>query len=286
MKKLRKAVSLTALVSFAVLIITSVILYIGPQGRVAYWAGWHLMGLTKTQWGNLHINVGLLFLIAGGLHIYLNWTPIVSYLKDKARSLKVFTRDFNIALILTVAVVAGTLFELPPFLWVCQLTETFQDAAARKYGEPPYGHAELSSLKTFTARMGFNPADAMARLKAAEIHVTDPDQTLQDIAYANGVTPQVVYLAMKPEVRSGQTPALPPTPPGGMGNRTLADLCGEYGLHIPSVLLDLEANGIRAAPDQTIKEIAAENGKGPLDVYDALRRAAEGNGDEGDSETY
>jgi hypothetical protein len=38
--KLRKITSLTALLSFVLMLVTSIILYIVPQGRVAYWADW------------------------------------------------------------------------------------------------------------------------------------------------------------------------------------------------------------------------------------------------------
>lgn len=76
--KVRKATSLTVLLTFVLLVLTSVILYIVPHGRVAYWADWHLWGLTKTQWESFHINLGLLLLLAILLHIYLNWKVIVS----------------------------------------------------------------------------------------------------------------------------------------------------------------------------------------------------------------
>jgi hypothetical protein len=62
------------------MVLTSIILYIVPQGRVAYWADWKLWGLTKTDWGNIHINLGLLFLIALFIHIYYNWKPLINYL--------------------------------------------------------------------------------------------------------------------------------------------------------------------------------------------------------------
>jgi len=89
--KIRQITSLTAFTSFVLMLITSLILYISPQGRVAYWADWRLLGLDKTQWSNLHINLGVLFLLAVFLHIYYNWKPILSYLKNKARELKIFT---------------------------------------------------------------------------------------------------------------------------------------------------------------------------------------------------
>lgn len=78
--------------------LTSVILYIVPAGRVAYWADWHLWRLTKTQWIKVHVNLGVLFLLAIGLHTYLKWNPIVSYLKTRAKTLRIFTTDFYYAL--------------------------------------------------------------------------------------------------------------------------------------------------------------------------------------------
>jgi hypothetical protein len=132
------------------------LLYIVPQGRVAYWADWKLWGLTKTDWGNIHINVGLLFLIALFLHIYYNWKPLINYLKDKTKAIKVFTPEFNAALIITVAFFIGTYLMLPPFSWVMALNDHFKDSGASKYGEPPYGHAELSSLKTFAKKMNLD----------------------------------------------------------------------------------------------------------------------------------
>ena len=95
---IRRLTSLTALLSFLLLLITIIVLYIVPQGRVAYWADWRLWGLTKEQWGDIHINIGLLFLLSIFLHIYYNWKPLLTYLKNKARELKVLTAEFNAAL--------------------------------------------------------------------------------------------------------------------------------------------------------------------------------------------
>ncbi|MFO7971728.1 MAG: DUF4405 domain-containing protein [Desulfobacterales bacterium] len=81
--KLKKITSLTALISLLLLILNSIVLYIVPQGRVAYWADWRFWGLTKTDWANQHIIIGILFLLAIFLHIYYNWNLIVAYLKNR-----------------------------------------------------------------------------------------------------------------------------------------------------------------------------------------------------------
>src|SRR6056297_2992323 len=97
---MRRITSLTALISFVLLILTSLVLYIVPSGRVAYWAGWKLWGLSKEDWGAVHINLGLLLLLSMILHIYYNWTPLTSYMKDKAKQVRVFTLEFNLSLMI------------------------------------------------------------------------------------------------------------------------------------------------------------------------------------------
>jgi len=48
--------------------------------------------------GKYPYQYGLLLLLSIWLHIYYNWKPILSYLKDKTKHIKVFTKEFNIAL--------------------------------------------------------------------------------------------------------------------------------------------------------------------------------------------
>ena len=273
MQKFRKAISLTALWAFGLLILTSIILYIVPAGRVAYWAEWRLWGLTKTQWGELHINLGVLFLIAGALHIYLNWKAILAYLKTRAKQLRIFTRDFNIATALTALVLLGTYYELPPFRTVIAASNAIKDAGARKYGEPPYGHAELSSLETFAARMGWSLDESLERLNQKGFAVNDVRLTLQDVAVRYSVTPQQVFLAMQPSDKALSQAGLPELPPPGIGRRTLADIGQAYQIDIPGLLRALETQKISAKADLTLKEIAELHQMQPQDLYAMIQGA-------------
>ena len=278
--KLRKITSLTALLSFAILMLTSIILYIVPPGRVAYWAEWHLWGLSKTEWDNIHITIGILFLITACLHIYYNWKPMVSYLKNQARKIRIFTKEFNAALVLTLFVTLFTYFELPPVFWLIDANTAIKDAASRKYGEPPYGHAELSSLKSFCAKMQLDVETSLNQLKAAGMIVDDAGQSIAEIAARNQQTPQQIYLAMQPAVLSDNGaddsgPAvLPDNPPAGFGNQALSKICAHYQLNPDHVLQALSRENIIAEPDMTIRMIAGKNTVSPMDVYLILKAAA------------
>ena len=93
----RRITSLTMLITLVLGILTSAVLYIAPHGRVAYWADWRLWGLSKTQWTDLHLTLGILLVLAGIVHTVYNWGPITAYLKNRARRVRVFTADFNVA---------------------------------------------------------------------------------------------------------------------------------------------------------------------------------------------
>jgi len=204
--KLRRIASLFLLVSTLFLLTTSLVLYVVPQGRVAYWTHWRLWGFTKTDWTNLHINLGLLMLVAAGLHVYYNWRAIVSYLTHRSRRSRILSGDFITALVLTAFVVVGTPLGLPPMRWVLNLNESVKDAASQRYGEPPYGHAELSTLETFARRMELDLSAVMERLSAAGFVVSSSQATLEDLAAANRVTPQALYNAMAPPSEKAEAP--------------------------------------------------------------------------------
>ena len=274
---MRKITSLTALLSFVLEMLTSVILYIVPQGRVAYWSGWRLWGLSKTQWGSLHVNLGVLFLIAICLHTYYNWNPIVAYLKNRAAELRIFTTDFTVALILCLVFTLGTYWELPPFSTIIGIGDQIKEGAAQKYGEPPYGHAELSSLATFSKKVELDLDASLSRLAAAKISVTDPGQSIADIAKMNNLTPKAVYQAMLEPEQPGQYTALPISPPAGFGKRRLGDICQEYQMDITAILQGLADRKITATPVMSIKEIAAANNTSPMDIFETLRQVANHN---------
>jgi hypothetical protein len=106
---------------------------------------------------------------------------LINYLKDKSKAIKVFTPEFSAARIITVIFVIGTYLMMPPFSWVMSLNDHFKDSGAMKYGEPPYGHAELSSLKTFAKKLNLDLAKSIELLDQAGYTVEDSSVTLQTI---------------------------------------------------------------------------------------------------------
>ncbi len=286
---MRKITSMTLLVSLIVVVVNSVVLYIVPEGRVAHWANWIFLGLTKEEWGAQHLTVGTLFLIAGLLHIYYNWSAITAYMKNKARELKIFTPSLLIAVLLTLIVVIGTYFNIPPMSTLVEFSDAIKADGAVKYGTPPYGHAELSSLKGFAQKEQLDLEKSITLLQAAGVQVESANESLKAIAAKNELSPQQVYEIIKAaKIKEAVSPAgvsavtasgggvLPEEPEAGFGKKTLAQVCTELGLEPVVIVARLKKMGITAEPEMIIRKIAAGGGKEPLDIYQAIRTIAGG----------
>ncbi len=269
---MRKITSLTALISFVLLMVTSIVLYIVPEGRVAYWADWRLWALSKGDWAGVHTNLGFLFLISVLLHIYYNWKPMISYMKNRARQVRIFTPDFNLSLVITLVVFFFTLWGVPPFSSILHLSESIKESASVKYGEPPYSHAELSPLAAFVAHSNVNLDldESLKLLETAGIRIEKIDQPMIEIAEANGISPNQIYLAIQKKEQP-LSDVMPEEPIGGTGKKTLESICSAYQLDIDRVIQGLAAKGIKVDANQTLQEAAAANRMGPDGVYKVIR---------------
>ena len=123
---LRKIVSLVAFWTLVLLLISSVAVFIAPKGRIAEQTDWEILGLGRYEWNALHLNVGLLFLLSGILHLYYNWKRFFSYLKTKGGKLRILTLNFILATLLTGWVSVGAIKDWPPFGSLTSLRSDFK----------------------------------------------------------------------------------------------------------------------------------------------------------------
>jgi hypothetical protein len=202
--KIRRIISLTVFLAFIFLALSGIALFLSPQGRVAYWAGWTFFGLTKDHYSAIHTTFMVLFLVTGIWHIVLNWRPIVGYLKNRSKELRIVTPESTVALVLALLFLVGPLTGLPPFQQFLDAGEEIKAYWESTRGSPPWGHAEESRLDAFCRRitdfqrwegegvMMVDCEEAQAALEAAGIRVESQEQRILEIARANGVTPQEV----------------------------------------------------------------------------------------------
>ena len=292
--KIRRVISLTVLLSFAFLALSGLMLFLSPQGRVAYWAGWRLFGLTKDQYSAIHTTFMVLFLTVGIWHIVLNWRVIVGYLKDRSKQVRIFTPESSLALALALFFLVGPLAGLPPFRQFLDAGVEVKDYWEATSGSPPWGHAEENSLQRFCRGMedferlesqrlvSIDCDEALQALRAEGLGVEGLSQRIVDIADANGTTPQAVA-AVVMQVARPLTPQeaaaafLPEVeenrfqrPYSGLGRLTLKEYAAEYGYDLEEIRGILSAAGLQVDPEVRLREEATRLGTDPEGIVDVL----------------
>lgn len=188
---LRRTTSITLCFSFIILCVSSIMLFIVPEGRVAYWSNWTGLSLSKAQWGNIHITCGFLFLAACVVHVLINIKPIFSYLKINCGKTAM---PILVSVLLCVFVHVGTLAGWHPLSDVIALNDSIKKNQAKTHGEPPFGHAELSRLDDFCRFLRLDSGMVIFGLSGKGLlGEISGSRTLKDIADANGIAPSRLY---------------------------------------------------------------------------------------------
>ena len=268
--------SLVVTVGFLIMMVTGVVLYLSPRGRIANWTGWEMMGLAKDEWAGLHINIAIILLAGSVLHLIYNWKPFVSYLRSSAGKINAMRAEAGLAAVILIATGMLSIFEIVPFgtvlAWQQQIKDSWEQTPL---APPPYPHADETPLNSFSAKAGYELKTVLNALKSNGLKVPDPSLTIGQIAEHNGLVPAAVYEAIRsdPGAAVKQQGHSFDSPVGGQGrgSMTLAEVCGPAGLNLGRVLKVLKAKGINAVGETRLFEIAQPLGTQPGKVIQKLK---------------
>jgi hypothetical protein len=173
------------------------ILFFTPRGRVANWTDWTMLGLGKEEWGALHINNSILFLLVAVLHIYLNWTMLWGYVKKRASMAVNLKWELAAAAVITVVVLAGTMYGLPPFSTIMAWQRDIKDYWEGRTARAPVPHAEEYTLQEFAEVINVSMEDTADALEKEGFQVQGPTQTVGQLAEQKNVAPNDVLAAIE-----------------------------------------------------------------------------------------
>ncbi len=108
--------------SFVILLVSGVLLYIFPGSRGNSGFVWEMLGLTKPDWQNQHIIFGFAFSTLGLFHLLvINGKAFFSYIKNKTT--EGLNRPIELLIILLLGLLfgVGTYFKTQPFLSILKL---------------------------------------------------------------------------------------------------------------------------------------------------------------------
>lgn len=264
---MKKITSLSLGFAFLIMSYTGIMLFIVPHGRVAYWSDFHLLGLSKTQYGELHTNAMLLFVFFATLHIYYNWKPLISYMKDKSKKISFSKKEFLIALSINLIFVLGTLTMTPPFKTFLDFGEGIKDYWSKEYGEPPYGHAEETKLNVLCKKLHIDLEEAKKKLENKGISFKESD-TLKSIARENNTSPSAIFKLIENKNIDKQGSDIP----SNLGRKTLNDLHEMGKINLTQALDTLKAKGLKDVKSDTkLRHLADELGIEPLELYKLIK---------------
>jgi len=268
MIRLRRLTSLCVAFSFLAMSYTGILLFIAPKGRVAYWTDWHLLGLDKTQYTNLHVSFMILFLIGSIVHIYLNVPALLSYLKTKASTFSFFNKELLLALAFNLFFWVGTLYFWQPFDAFLDFSDQLKNSWEQKAdSKAPYGHAELSSLEEFAMRTSTPLSQLVQTLTDAQLKAVDPSKRIIDIAQSNGYSPAQMFGLMAKQ-KSASTSL---QEGGGYGRLSLEEASKRQGFSLPRALVFLREKGFDARDTSTLKEISDALNTKPMMLLEQLK---------------
>jgi len=293
--------SLLTTFSFVVMTVSGILLFIVPQGRVAEWTDWSLFGLSKSDWGNIHITTSLMFLISGAYHIWCNWRTLVNYFTSKRESRLFMRREIAISAVVTLFFVVGAVYQAPPLSYVLTLNNAIKMAwVVDKDHEPPIGHAELLTMKSFTKKLQIDLGRATAVLRDNGVTFTETE-SLAVIAKHYDIAPVQIYQLIKPLEGSAAVMVANGAPAGGLmhaslqipagsaahpagtqiytgelveeqfegrgiGRKTLAMITEENGLDLATARKKLTARQVVMRDDETLKDAAARAQTAPVEL--------------------
>lgn len=204
----RVFISFGLTISFFVLLVSGVVLYIAPPGRVANWIDWRMLGLSKGGWKDQHIMFGFTFIVLSVFHLFvINWKAFFSYLKTAAGTGLKHSRELFGSLLLFLVFATGTFFALQPFSGIIDFGTSLSQSWERKEGRPPVPHAETMSLTELSKQpgLGGDPELLKTKLETAGYRIDSVEQTLADIASRNRTTAENLYrhIASREKSESG-----------------------------------------------------------------------------------
>ena len=190
---IRGFVSFTLLISFIVISVTGIVLYIVPPGRVAFWINWTLLGMNKDAWGAVHTIFSFLFIVIAAVHLYYNWGIFMSYLRSRVIKGLRLKRELAASVMLTVIIFAGILFELPPFSTTMDYGESIKESWGEGQDPAPAPHTELKTLEEVVDESGMRLENVLQKLERNGVTVENPGETLKTIASNNDISPSELF---------------------------------------------------------------------------------------------
>lgn len=125
-----------AMCALTILGISSIALFLAPNGSMARLTGWTFLGLTKDSWEALSTWFGFMAVLSGLSYLYINRQQVIGFFTTGGKK---FSREAGIAVVISAIIGAGSIGDVGPFSALMRLHEV------KKYGQTVHASTGIHS---------------------------------------------------------------------------------------------------------------------------------------------
>lgn len=267
-------ISFFALFVIIILLLTGIVLYFQPPGRIANWSHWTFLGLSKEQWHAIHTIFSLTFVIITGLHLYFNWKGLMSYFKKKLQSGIHLKRELIWSSIFTILILVFTLVEVPPFSTIMIWGESLSNSwSSEGQNEPPIPHAEGLTLQRLAETTNRSVETMINKLKDQGIEVKNNQEIVGELAERYNLIPKQLFDKLKIESTTRSSQGGGRGFGGGYGRKTVNQLCNENQITIDVGLERLAHKNINASANYKLRDLADKYSLTPMEIVGIIQNS-------------
>lgn len=261
-------------ITFLTLLASGTVLFFSPRGRVANWTDWAVLGASKEQWTSVHFTAATLFLVIAALHIFFNWKVLLGYLRLKRVEGVRLKKELLAAIGVSAIFVVGPLTGFPPFGNFIDAHDDIKDYWDRvtENEQAPRPHAEDMPLTELSRLIDMSAEDLVSLLREKGFVVDNSSMTLADLARGTGLAPSDIYARVLPREKHAE-PAPHESTGGGLGRMSVEQFCESEGLSLQAVIAALRRQGVKAAPNSSLRQLAQSQQMRPGELVSLIRQS-------------
>jgi len=266
-------VSFSLVWSFLIILISGIVLYIAPPGRVSNWTNWMLFGFSKAGWQAIHTIFSLTFVFLSVFHlIVFNWKVLWFYFVSKTSKGLNKQKELLVSTVLIIVVFSGTYFNTQPFKAVIDFGEWTTESWEKADEQPPIPHAEILTIRELSGKYIPLSADSILLvIKQKGLKADSIGQTILTISELNNITPAKLYTIISPVYSNGILKTGIKSQFQGFGRKTISEVAKELGKDVNDVIGILKRNNIKANPTDKLKEVAESTDKTPMEILEMVK---------------
>lgn len=189
----RAFLSLTLFFAFILLAFSGLILYLRPEGSIARWIGWRVLGLDKSGWEGFHTLFCIAFTVTAVIHLLWNGKALVRYIRSKSARRIRLRRELPAALIVVSVLIMLAVLRMPPLSQIMKWRTTLKQGSGLLRIPSPETDFEKKTLSSAAASLEIPAAPLVEALRKQGLDIPSPETSLKTIARRNRISPQELY---------------------------------------------------------------------------------------------